>query len=221
MKQQPASAYSLEAQIRACCQTLDDKKAENLKVLHLGDRSSLTEYFLIATGTSQPHLRAIRVALEDTMQRLNSSVIGVDSDPHSGWVVVDVGDFMVHVFTREVRDVYKLDVLWRDADDVTAAMLAPESKPEAVAPGVIKPAKRKPAAKVAATEDAAIAESKPKRARKTVAKAPEAVSKGDTAAKTVAPRKSPAKKVTAKKPSVKKPAAKKPAAPRTKKPAIE
>lgn len=102
-------------QIQACCQALDDKKAENLQILHLGPRSSLTDYFVIATGTSEPHLRALRDAVEKSLAELNVEIMGVDRSTRSGWVVVDAYDFIVHLFTAEQRGFYNLEGLWKDA----------------------------------------------------------------------------------------------------------
>ena len=104
--------------IRACCQALDDKKADDLRVLHIGPKSSVADYFVIATGTSNPHLRALRIALEKALDENHADILGTQSDTESGWVVVDAYDVIFHLFTKEMRNRYALETLWKDAGEV-------------------------------------------------------------------------------------------------------
>jgi ribosome-associated protein len=104
--------------VRACCQALDDKKADDLRVLHIGPKSSVADYFVIATGTSNPHLRALRIALEKVLDERGAEVLGTQADSESGWFVVDAYDIIFHLFTKEMRNRYALETLWRDAREV-------------------------------------------------------------------------------------------------------
>jgi ribosome-associated protein len=106
----------INEQMRACVQALDDKKADNLKVLDLRGKSTLTDYFIIATGTSEPHLRAMSSELEKVLDALQVETIRSGTSGRTGWVVVDAYDFIVHLFTAEVRAFYNLEGLWKDAD---------------------------------------------------------------------------------------------------------
>ena len=99
----------------ACCQALDDKKAADLVVLELGEASSIADFFVIATGTSEPHLRALANAVAVTLKEHQTEVLAKEASTRSGWVVVDAYDLMVHLFTDEVRTFYNLEALWRDA----------------------------------------------------------------------------------------------------------
>ncbi|MDP0497922.1 MAG: ribosome silencing factor [Verrucomicrobiota bacterium JB024] len=114
---QPISAED-KKRLRHCLDALDDRKAENLKVLDVRGQSSVTDYLILATGNSNPHLRALRVAAERAFSETGDDVIGVDNVPESGWLVVDAYDIMVHLFTAEVRGNYRLETLWRDAIEV-------------------------------------------------------------------------------------------------------
>ncbi len=98
--------------------TLDDKKAEDLRVLDVRAQSSLTDYLVLATGTSGPHLRALRTELEKALDGANVPIVGVESTEGSGWTVFDAFEVMVHVFTAETRSKYRLEMLWKDAVDV-------------------------------------------------------------------------------------------------------
>ena len=104
------------AQLKACCQTLYDKKAESISVLYMGEKSSLADFFIIATGTSEPHLRALIHAASDTLKELNVPILGTDSQSGNGWMVLDAYDFLIHVFTEDMRSHYKLEMLWKDAE---------------------------------------------------------------------------------------------------------
>lgn len=109
---------STREQIQACCQALYDKKAEDIKLIYLGEKSSVADYFIIATGTSEPHLRALAGTAVDTLKENRVPTAGSDRSPGSGWAVVDAYDFMVHLFTDEVRRHYDLEGLWKDAERV-------------------------------------------------------------------------------------------------------
>lgn len=111
-------ATSTRQQIALCLRALDDKKAADMRVLYLGAKSSVADYFVLATGTSGPHLKALMGELEKTLKDLGSPVLGSDNSPESGWVVVDAYDCIYHIFTEEMRSFYNLESLWRDADRV-------------------------------------------------------------------------------------------------------
>lgn len=102
---------------------LDAKKAENVQVLHVGELSSITDYLVVGTATSDPHLRALRVELEKVIDAEGAKILGIDTSKGSGWTVVDAFDVMVHLFTPENREKYRLELLWRDAEVVPVAVL--------------------------------------------------------------------------------------------------
>jgi len=106
-------------QIKAACEALDDKKAENLKILYLGEKSSIADYFVIATGTSAPHLRALGNALDGTLSELGVKTVMDTASNEVGWAVVDAYDCIYHVFTEDTREFYALETLWKDAEVLT------------------------------------------------------------------------------------------------------
>lgn len=105
-------------QIRACCQVLDAKKAENIKILCVKGISSITDYFVIATGNSDPHLRALGKYVNEALEPFDADTTGTNPNDRSGWAVVDAYDFIVHIFTKEVRERYNLEGLWKDAETI-------------------------------------------------------------------------------------------------------
>jgi ribosome-associated protein len=107
---------TLPTSIQECVTALDDKKAEGLKVLYVGEISSITDYFIIATGTSNPHLKALSGAVQDALEETGQESVMSGAGDQSGWVVVDAYDFMVHLFTAETREYFNLEGLWKDGN---------------------------------------------------------------------------------------------------------
>ena len=112
--------------LKMLVRALDGKKAEDLRVLEVRAQSSITDYLVLATGTSEPHLRALRIEMEKVLDSAGARIVGVESRPGSGWTVFDAFDIMVHLFTAENREKYRLDLLWRDAIDIPVAGLLEE-----------------------------------------------------------------------------------------------
>ena len=101
--------------LKLCTDVLDDRKAEDLAVLDVREQSSITDFFIIATATSDPHLRAMRSELDQALKKNKVHLIGIDAEAGSGWTVIDAFDVMVHLFTSETRQHYRLESLWKDA----------------------------------------------------------------------------------------------------------
>jgi len=102
-----------------CRDLAENKKAEDLVILDLRELSSVTDYFVIASGTSEPHLRAIVEEISDKLRdehRLRPRAI--DGTFQTAWVVLDYFDVIVHVMRQDVRDRYDLETLWGDAPRV-------------------------------------------------------------------------------------------------------
>ena len=163
--------------LKKCCAALLEKKAENLLAFYVGAQSSVTDYLVVATGSSEPHRRALRIELERVFKDNQARVVGVESSDDSGWTVVDAFDVMVHLFSPEQRDRYRLEKLWRDADQINVAKLVDGDKPAPAPTSLFAPKPKK----------AAVKRAKPAAAKKP-AKAKKAA-KPPKAAKTAKPRK--------------------------------
>lgn len=102
-----------------CRDLAENRKAEDIVVLDLRKLSSITDYFVICTGTSEPHLRAIVDEITDKLEREHQlSPRGTDGTMNTSWVVLDFFDVIVHVMRGEVRELYNLEDLWGDAPRV-------------------------------------------------------------------------------------------------------
>jgi ribosome-associated protein len=102
---------------------LDAKKAEDLRVLDVSQQSSITDYLVLANGNSEPHLRALRIELEKVLDEQKVRILGMDTTRGSGWMVIDAFEVMVHLFTAENRDKYRMELLWKDATNVPVSTL--------------------------------------------------------------------------------------------------
>ena len=111
----PAKNSELRTNLRTACDALLDKKAMDIKLLYFGATSPLTDCFIIATGTSDPHLKALRDNLEKTLKDSKIELFSRDRFQPSGWLVLDAIDFVVHLFSKEQRENYALEDLWKDA----------------------------------------------------------------------------------------------------------
>ncbi|HVW22192.1 MAG TPA: ribosome silencing factor [Opitutaceae bacterium] len=143
MKSRPPAVPEL---VRLCCRALADKKAEDIRVLDVSAESSLTDYLVFACGTSQPHLRALRAALDEAIKASGTRLVGVDATEESGWTVIDAFDVMIHLFTPAQREHFGLENLWKDAAEVPLAGLLPAA-PKPKAPRKAPPRRRAAAAK--------------------------------------------------------------------------
>ena len=99
------------------CRTLaDNKKAEDIVILDVHELSSVTDYFVLASGSSEPHLRAIVDEIADKLREDHDlRPRAVDGTFQAAWVVLDFFDVIVHVMRQDVRDRYDLETLWGDA----------------------------------------------------------------------------------------------------------
>lgn len=102
-----------------CRELADNKKAEKIVILDVRELSSVTDYFVIASGTSEPHLRAIVDEIDDKLReehRLQPRA--VDGTFQAAWIVLDYFDVIVHIMRQDLRDRYDLETLWGDAPRV-------------------------------------------------------------------------------------------------------
>ena len=115
----PKDKKLLSANLKIACEALSEKKGEDLKLLYFGEKSSLTDCFIIATCNSNPHLKALRDNVEKTLKDNGIELFSKDRFQPSGWLVIDAIDFVVHLFSQEQRENYAIEQLWKDAEQVS------------------------------------------------------------------------------------------------------
>ena len=107
---------------------LDAKKAFNIHILEVEDLTTVTEYFVIATGNSTTHVGALADEAEFQLGREGVQVLRTEGHDGKRWVLLDYGCVIVHVFTQEAHDYYDLEHLWADAKAIPASEWLPEEK---------------------------------------------------------------------------------------------
>ena len=107
-----ASGVAAEDVARAAAQAAYDKKGEDVQVLDLTELSDVCDYFVLATGQSSTHVRALAGEVEHKMELRALPAFGVEGRDNDAWIAMDYSDVIVHIFNRESRAFYNLDKLY-------------------------------------------------------------------------------------------------------------
>ncbi len=103
---------------RKAVEIASDKQANNIVVLDIREVSSFADYFVICSGDSDRQLDAIWQEINEKLKQEGVAPYRIEGTADSGWIVIDLGDVVVHIFSRALRDYYKLDELWHGATPV-------------------------------------------------------------------------------------------------------
>ncbi len=114
--------------IALAVRALDAKKGKDIKVLYTADQTTLADYFVICTGTSNTQVKALSDAVEDAMTKAGEEPHHVEGHRGGQWTLLDYSAIVVHVFTEEAREFYALERLWSDATlvDLDEYLIKPE-----------------------------------------------------------------------------------------------
>jgi ribosome-associated protein len=118
---------NLRPEIQSAVEAAQDKQAVDITVLNLSGAGAFAEYFLLCSGQSQPQIQAIGEAIEEKLHRQGRRVAHREGKSSAEWVLLDYGDFVVHIFSERARQYYDLERLWRSAERMTFP--APASLP--------------------------------------------------------------------------------------------
>ena len=117
--QAKAAPQETTVRVREAVAAAEDRKAIDLKVLHLAKISDFTDYFLICSGTNERQVQAIANNVEERLRAEGARPLHIEGYNRGQWVLLDYGDLVVHVFDGQTRGFYSLERLWADAPDVT------------------------------------------------------------------------------------------------------
>ena len=112
--------------IKNIVKALDEKKAEDIKIVETAELTIVADSFIIASGTSSTHVRALAGEVEDAISKLGTEPEHVEGRA-TGWILLDYGCVLVHIFTGESRDYYNLERLWSDARDLDISDIITEN----------------------------------------------------------------------------------------------
>jgi ribosome-associated protein len=102
----------IEALKRLAIDALDDLKAKDITVIDVRNKTSVTDWVVIATGSSSRHVKSLANSVVTSMKDAGRPVLGVEGEDDGEWVLVDLGDVIVHVMQQQVREFYDLESLW-------------------------------------------------------------------------------------------------------------
>jgi len=109
----------LDAELQLAIQCADEKKAARMVVLDLRPIASFTEFFMIADGQNQRQVQAIADEINEQLKKQHGRrAVRIEGYNTAEWILLDYGDFVIHLFNKEARDFYDLERLWRDAGKV-------------------------------------------------------------------------------------------------------
>lgn len=103
--------------LKKIVQIIDKKKGTDIVAIHIAELTILSDYFVIATGTSNIHVRSLADEIEEQLQKDGVEPVAVEGRA-TGWILLDYGEVMVHLFTAEAREYYNLERLWTDGSQV-------------------------------------------------------------------------------------------------------
>ena len=99
-------------------QTANDKKAEDVLVLEVGDLSSIADFFIFASGESERQVRGLASFIEKEMATWYHTHPVIEGKETANWVLLDYGDIIVHIFRSDIRQYYALEKMWADAPQI-------------------------------------------------------------------------------------------------------
>lgn len=103
---------------RAAALSADEKKGKDVRILDIRSISSVADYFVICTGTSTTHVRAIVDNVEEQLSRLGLTLHHMEGYQNGRWILLDFSDIVVHVMQQSEREFYNLERLWGDAPEI-------------------------------------------------------------------------------------------------------
>ena len=119
MKSKRVTDEEIARRVGEAVSAVEDRQAIDLKVLDLAQVSDFTDYFLICSGANERQVQAIAEAVDESLRRGKVRPLHQEGMNGGNWVLLDYGDFIVHVFRDETRRFYALERLWSDAPEVT------------------------------------------------------------------------------------------------------
>ncbi len=99
---------------KIACEALADKKASDIKVIDIRNISVIADYFVLADGDNQNQLQAMQSAVDEALYKAGIHAKQVEGNSNSTWILMDYGDIIVHIFSKEDRLFYDLERIWRD-----------------------------------------------------------------------------------------------------------
>ena len=104
--------------VKTAAKALDEKKAQNIKIIKIDDVTSLAEYFIICTGTSNTQIKSLADFAEVSLKEIGEEPLHNEGYISGSWVLLDYGALIIHVFNNQTRDFYALEKLWQNGTEI-------------------------------------------------------------------------------------------------------
>ena len=114
----PLKLEQPEPMWRAAVRAAEDKQAKDIRILDLREISGFADYFVIASGSNPRQIQAISDEVESRLKKLGEHALSIEGYENAEWVLMDYGDFLIHIFSEKARLYYDLERLWRGARTV-------------------------------------------------------------------------------------------------------
>lgn len=106
-------------QVKLAVAALNDKKAEDVRVIDIHEISTIADYFIIASGSNSNQLGAMQDAVDEALYKAGIHAKQIEGNRNSTWILMDYEDIIVHLFSKEDRLFYDLERIWRDGKEIT------------------------------------------------------------------------------------------------------
>lgn len=109
--------------LKLIAKAADSKRADDIKIIKIADLTIISDYFVIANGSSSTQTKAIADEIEFKMKEAGVFLLRTEGYQGANWIILDYGDIVVHVFYKETRDFYNLERLWNDGEEIDVEAL--------------------------------------------------------------------------------------------------
>lgn len=111
-------AFTVQEILQKVVQAAHKKKAQDIRVLDVRGLSMVTDYFVICSGNSRTQVEAIADTIQEDLEPAGITILGLEGKRDGRWVLLDLGDVVVHIFHKDEREFYQLERLWGDAPHI-------------------------------------------------------------------------------------------------------
>ncbi len=104
--------------VKVAKDAIEEKKGEDIRIIDIHDISSFADYFIIAAGSNKKQIQTIADNIEEKLAKLAKEPKGIEGYPEGSWILMDYGEFIVHIFSAEERLFYDLERIWKDGKEI-------------------------------------------------------------------------------------------------------
>lgn len=109
--------------VRIACKALDEHLANDIKVIDIAHLTTISEYFVIADAKNENQMHALQDAVDEALAKKRINPERIEGSKSEEWILMDFGEFVVHIFSREAREFYNIERIWSDGRMIDVEML--------------------------------------------------------------------------------------------------